>query len=916
MMDAQRWRRARELFDDLVDLPRSVWDSRLAEACGDDAEVRAEALAMLRADAAATSQTGLAGNAPHIVASLAERIAIEDALASSLEQTGLTVGPFRLLREIGRGGMGAVWLAERVDGAFAQHVAVKLIRSGWDAEDVIVRFRAERQILAGLQHPNIAHLVDGGMTPDGKPWLALEYIDGEDLRIWCDRRRLGIDARLRLFMTVCDAVGHAHQRLVVHRDLKPSNILVGQDGVVKLLDFGIAKLLDGSTATTATRTFTPEYAAPEQVRGEVVTTSVDIHALGLLLYELLCGRRPYQTENSTPAAYERAVLDQEPTRPSLVVGRDEGTEAGDAVAANRDLSALRLRRELRGDLDAIVMKALRKEPVQRYASVAELTADVQRHLQRLPVLARRGNWRYRSGRFLRRHALAAGFATFALLALFGGLGVAVWQARVARAERDSAREALAFMRTLFDNADPAKQKGDQLSVRDLLDAGTRNMRNALQGQDSARTELMLTMASAYLGLGQLEPAAPLIDEVERSATARNDQVQLATALTQRCRMLDLGNQSDACPALLDRAEQLLDSRDPEQAKQIAYGLALRTYGLQLQNKYDDIVVDMRRGLALLNDSADHRFLRVELASHLAFALNRLERPAEAEAVLTPVVASLRNDDDAERVLLIDALGTLSSALGDQDRRDEAIAMQREAVEVAEKLYGKDNPAITDTLNTLARTLNGAGQLPQAIAVMQRTVALDRLNAVDGKNPQLASSLCNLAVLLIKQERDDEARRHLDEAIAVAEQAQFDLDLGRSLFWRATLNLIAGRYAQARDDQLRMTTVLTPLHAPTDDMMLRSRSLALAIAFAEQGPTAATDSACTEAATVDAAFAQTPQAAGGDARFAGLLHSICMQRAAADPVGAALQQVEARQAVPSAHHLRATRALQASWQRRR
>jgi len=910
-MDAERWRRVRQLFDDLVDLPGSTWEARVAAACEDDAEVGAEALAMLRADATATSRTGLVGNAPLVAVGLAEHIAVEDALESSRGQAGRVVGPFRLLREVGRGGMGAVWLAERADGAFTQQVAVKLIRSGWDAEDVITRFRAERQILAGLQHPNIAHLVDGGVTPDGKPWLALEYIDGEDLRLWCDRRRLGIDARLRLFMTVCDAVGHAHQRLVVHRDLKPSNILVGRDGVVKLLDFGIAKLLDAPAGDSATRVFTPEYAAPEQVRGDVVTTSVDIHALGLLLYELLCGRRPYQTETSTPAAYERAVLEQEPTRPSLAAGRDEGGEVREAVAANRALNIPRLRRELRGDLDAIVMKALRKEPVQRYASAAELAADVQSHLERRPVLARRGNWRYRSSRFLRRHAFATGFAALALVALVGGLGAAVWQARIARAERDSAREALAFMRTLFDNADPAKQKGDRLSVRDLLDTGTHTMRTALQGQESARSELMLTMASAYLGLGQLESAAPLIEDVERSAIARGDAVQQAAALTQRCRLRDLGNHSEDCPALLDRAERLLDPTDPEQAKLVAYGLALRTYGLQLQNKYDEIVADMHRGLALLGDSADQRYLRVELASHLAFALNRLGRPAEAEAVLAPVARSLRSDDDAERVLLLDALGTLSSAVGDQGRHDEAVAMQREAVDVAEKLYGKDNPAITDPLNTLARTLGNAGRLPEAIAVMERTVALDRLNVVDGKAPELASSLCNLAVLQLKQERDDDALKHLDEAIAVAERAQFDVEIGRCLFWRATVYLIAGRYAQARADQSRMTTLLAPTHSPADGAMLRGRSLALAIPLAERGSAAADDAACTEAAAVDEAFARTPQAGNADARFAGFLRELCADRTAPEPVANALRRLEARGVAPTAHYLRIARRIEAA-----
>ncbi|MEO5559653.1 MAG: serine/threonine-protein kinase [Dokdonella sp.] len=912
-MDPLRWRRARALFDDLVDEPPSNWDTLLLQRCDDDAEVRAEALAMLCADSISDTHR-LADHAPQIIANLAERISAEEKAHSTLEHTDQIVGPFQLLREIGRGGMGSVWLAKRIDGAFEQNVAIKLIRSGWDADDVFTRFCAERQILASLQHPNIAHLVDGGVTAEGKPWLALEFVDGKDLRTWCDEHRLDVNARLQFFLTVCDAVGHAHQRLVVHRDLKPSNILVGNDGVVKLLDFGIAKLLDASAeGISATRVFTPEYAAPEQIRGEVVTTSVDIHALGLLLYELLSGRRPYHVANSTPAAYERAVLDQEPTRPSLIVARTQDGHTGDIIAARRELSAVRLRRELRGDLDAIVLKALRKEPAQRYASVADFASDIRRYLQRRPVHARRGNWRYRADRFLRRHALSAALGAFAMLALIVGLAVATWQAQVARTERDSARQALEFMRVLFDNADPTKQKGDQVSVRDLLDSGVRNVRIAMQGQDSARADLLLTMASAYLGLGQLEPAAPLIEEARKIAESSGDNVQQASALIQQCRMLDLDNHSDACPALLEHAERQLDTRIPEQAKLVAYSLALRVYGLQLQNRYADIVTGMRRGLGLLNDSLDHRYLRVELSSHLAFALNRLGRAAEAEAVLTPLVASLRGDDTAERVLLIDALGTLSMALSSQGRHDPAIQTQSEALDVAEKVYGKDNPLISEYTNSLARAYSGAGRLSDAVVAMERTVALDRLRSKDAQepNPDLASSLCNLAALRIRQGRENDARASLDEAIATAERASFDIELGRSLYWSALAHLLSGNTAQARLDIARMQRALAPTHAKNDDLMLRGRSLAVAIAYVEQGSRAATDETCAEVANIDTLISKNPKSAATDVDFAKFLQLVCKQRTTHETGDAQLGELQASTSALASYHARIAQMIQTS-----
>jgi len=868
-MDAQRWRLARDLFETVVDLAPEHWEAQLLRHAPDDAALREEVLALLQADAAATRATGMHEQVPDLVAGLAQELTGRSTASAPNVRSGERLGAFRLVREIGRGGMGAVWLADRADGQFAQTVAIKLIRSGWDVADTQARFLAERQILASLQHPNIAHLVDGGVTADGRHWLALEYVAGTDLRQWCDAHALDLRQRLALFLTVCAAVEHAHQRLVVHRDLKPSNILVSDDGVVKLLDFGIAKLIDPQSASvSATRIFTPEYAAPEQVRGELVTTSVDIHALGLLLYELLSGQRPYAVSNSTPAAYERAVLDQEPTRPSLRLPRDD--PQAEAIAAKRHLTPERLRRELRGDLDAIVLKALRKQPAQRYASVGEFVADVQRYLQRQPVLARRGNWRYHATRFLQRHATAAALGVIAVLALALGLGVALWQARVAREERDTAREALAFMTALFDHADPAHQKGDALSVRDLLDAGVENIRTALPNPDAARTRLLLTMASAYLGLDQRDQALPLIDEALSIARARNDHSLEAAALIQHCRYFDLGDDSERCPALLDRAESLLDPNDRTQAAQIAYALALRVYGLQLENRYEDMAAAMRRGLSLLDDSAEHRFLRVEIAGHLAFALDKLNRPAEGEAVLRPYLATLRGDATAERVLLVDTLGTLANIVAHQQRFDEAIALQREALTLVEKLYGADNPAITTQLNSLAVQLNAAERVDEALPLLERTVALDRKRGPDSTH-ELASSLCNYGGLLLIAGRDAPARAPLDESIAIAARSDFAMELGRCLLWRATLHLIGGDAATARADTMRAREVLAPTYGPDTDLMLRVRSADLAGLWRQQAPSTPS---CAEAAAIAAAFARSKKADGPDARFATFLAALC------------------------------------------
>ncbi|MEO7755909.1 MAG: serine/threonine-protein kinase, partial [Dokdonella sp.] len=542
-MDSHAWQRVRELFDRAVELPTAERAAFLDDACAGEAEIRGEVEAMLRADADAVATSALVNANPELVDAL-------NAQAREHERDALIgrrIGAWRLQREIGRGGMGAVYLAERDDGEYVQQAAVKLVRAGWDAEALLQRFRDERQILATLNHPNIARLLDGGMAEDGKPFLVLEYVDGSTLAAYSDSRRLGIAQRLALFLAVCDAVAHAHRSLVVHRDLKPSNILVDVDGQVKLLDFGIAKLLQPGTAGTATatalRAVTPEYAAPEQIQGRPVTTGVDVHALGLLLYELLTGRRPYGASGSTPAAYEQAILTQEPPRPSrTAVQADDQTAA---FAQARSLQPASLRARLRGDLDAIVLKALRKEPAQRYASVEAMADDVRAYLAQSPVKARRGNFSYRTTRFLQRHALATGLALIALLSLVGGFGIAVWQARVAGEQRDMAQSearksgaVVDFLTGVFADADPANTDGRNPTATDLLAQGVASIDAQTDLDPATRSALLVAMGRAHTGLGDGKAVQALMERALEAAVTSgsvraqiNARIALASAMS-------------------------------------------------------------------------------------------------------------------------------------------------------------------------------------------------------------------------------------------------------------------------------------------------------------------------------------------------------------------------------------------------
>ncbi|MCQ4165850.1 protein kinase domain-containing protein [Tahibacter harae] len=781
-MDAQRWRRARELFDELIELPREQWQEQLLRRCGGDAGLEHEVRELLAADAGATTGAGLPAQAPAVLAD----IAAQEEAAEYARLQGQRVGPFRLLRPLGRGGMGAVWLAERADGAFRQQVAVKLIRSGWDAEAVMARFQAERQILAGLQHPHIAHLIDGGVTADGKPWLALEYVDGGDIASYCDRERLGLDRRLALFTTVCAAVAHAHARLVVHRDLKPSNILVSADGTVKLLDFGIAKLIDpASLQVSGSRVFTPEYAAPEQLRGEVATISVDIYALGLLLYELLTGRRPYRAANSTPAAYERAILDHEPTRPSQAVVEGETGSDAQALAQARDLSPRRLRQQLRGDLDAIVLKALRKDPAQRYATVGELLADIAAYQAQRPVAARRGNWRYRARRFVARHALATGLAVAAVLALCLGLGLALWQAEQARQQRDLAvRESARAQRTadfladLFTQADPNVNQGKEPGAGQLLDAGADQLLNGELDEDPhAKAGLLLVLAQARRALGGGSSGDGLIAEALRQAERSGDALLQLETRELHGAMLGSESRLPEALALLQQVHAELPADDPRFLR-----LRVRT-GIDLSNVASGLARDedteryLREAYALQQQLPDDaQTWRADAVVPLAFRLIRTDRAAEAETMLRQALAAEQAKPRPHLLRQARISEVLGMSLQNRPDLSEALEWSRRALELKAQVYGKrPHGGLTTSINNYGVMLMRADRVEEALPQLRRALELRR-EQLSPEHGWIAQSLYNYGRAQDRAGDLAGARASLEEAKALL--IATDTDKGR------------------------------------------------------------------------------------------------------------------------------------------
>jgi WD40 repeat protein/serine/threonine protein kinase len=446
----ERWQRVRNIFDAAKEMEPAERPAFVAEACQGDEWVRTEAQALLVAFEEAgdfieqPAAAELAGLSPDVIRASA---------------VGRRIGAYQIVREIGRGGMGVVYLAVRADDEYQRQVAIKLVWPAEEGDDLLRRFRRERQILANLDHPNIARLLDGGTTEDGLPYVVMEYVSGVRITDYCDEHRLSVTERLKLFMTVCAAAAYAHQNLVIHRDLKPSNILVTEDGTVKLLDFGIAKLLKhaeqndtGGITHSGPQVMTPDYASPEQVRGDVITTASDVYSLGVALYELLTGHRPYRFKNRTLSEFERAICEQEPERPSVIVSRVETdigpdgdpreVRAPESVSLRRESGPEKLRGRLAGDLDNIMLMALRKDPRHRYQSAEQFSADIRRHLQGEPVVARKDTLGYRAGKFVRRHRVGVVAAVVLIVTLIAGIITTSWQAGRATAQARANRRLL------------------------------------------------------------------------------------------------------------------------------------------------------------------------------------------------------------------------------------------------------------------------------------------------------------------------------------------------------------------------------------------------------------------------------------------------------------------------------------------
>jgi serine/threonine-protein kinase len=757
-MDAPRWKQLKTAFDEAIALEgdaRSVYLSALESG---DPELLAELLQLLEAD-----------EAPASIVEEGAGPLIEGVEALPDPRIGTRIGPWKLVERIGEGGMGVVYLAERTDG-FEQRVALKVVRRGMDSEAILRRFGSERQILARLEHPNIARLLDGGLTNDGLPYFTMELVEGTPLTDYADQRRLSVDERLELFETVCEAVHYAQQRLVVHRDLKPANILVTPSGTVKLLDFGIARVLaDDGSPLEATQIgvtpLTPAYAAPEQTWGGDITTATDVYALGVTLYELLTGERPGYGRSDTdrPAS----PLTNDPVRPSVAI-----TKTQETVSVARSSRPEQLRRRLAGDLDNICLKALRPEPERRYATAGELLDDLRRHGEGLPVRARPDTLAYRMSRFAMRHraALVGTGAAAAAIALTIGIYTARLADERDRAQTEAlkAEEVSAFLAGLFEVSDPSESRGRQVTARELLESGARRIETELAGQPEIQAEMLATIGRVYTSLGLFEEArlpteralelrrevlgpshedvaaslselANLSRETGRLQTA--DSLQ-RTALAMDHRLLDPPHPSIAADlwrlgrigaelrdpgadSLLLQSLAMRRELFPEDHVDVAMSLQALGWLRYTEGRMAEAVDWFQQARDILERLYDPGHpLVIAVVDDWADALAVDSRPDQAEAVLRDVVAQRNELLGPNHIDVIRSMHNLGMTIQFQRRNEEAIAIFEEALARLESTVGQYHPTYSGILGNLAVTNYQAGNLDEAEAVIRLNMVID------------------------------------------------------------------------------------------------------------------------------------------------------------------------------------------------
>ncbi len=777
-MQPETWKKLESIFFSALDLGPEERGPYLDRACAGDPEFRAEIEAVLAAHALEEERgERQAGLEPGV------------RVTGSGSLVGTRIGAYRLEALIGRGGMGEVYRAQRVDAQYSQQVAVKVIRAGYAADEPARRFRVEREVLARLQHPNIATLLDGGVTEDGRPYLVMQYVDGVPITEYADAHRLSVRARLDLVQTVCEAVQFAHTNLIVHRDLKPTNILVTKSGQVRLLDFGIAKLLDpdriGVTAPATEDLFllTPEHAAPEQILGNRITTATDVYALGVLLYELLVGVRPFHA--TSRAELRHAVCELQPTRPSValisgVTGAPPGSRKDTGAIANlRSTRPELLVRQLRGDLDQVVLMALRKEPERRYASAGQLGEDLARSLAGRPVIAQPDTFGYRAKKFVRRNRVAVGLTSLAAVSLLAGLLGTTWQARRARAEavqaaadRDRAERLSGLLVDMFRLSDPSTVRGQSVTAREILDRGAAGIARDFADQPEVQADLLMEVGHIYENLGLFDEAGVHLEralELRRAAYEKSDP-RVAESLTRLAQVRTKQERTEEAVTLAQSAVAILRRTSRDAPAALAHGLLSLGAALRVAGSPAEAGEAYVEAVTLLEAEASPDDARLAEAffwwSDAAHSQGQFD---QADSLLEKTIDRYTRLGNGPYPELGTALFNLAMIRTFRGRSAEAVTLLERALELQRQIYGPVHPSVAETLTGLMGALSLEGRFEEAaeigieaLAVSDSAWGRDHTSSVEVRH--------GLAFILMQKDEGERAVQVLEEAAAIL-QAQ-------------------------------------------------------------------------------------------------------------------------------------------------
>lgn len=826
-MDKETWAKVKDIFSEVIALDPEVRDLRLDEICEGDSEVRSEVEALISSN----------DEVENFIEEPA--FAIPDAIPPDIEPSAnKQIGNYRIVREIGRGGMGTVFLATRDDGEFHQQVAIKIVSSAFLGRENLRRFRQERQILAELNHPNIARLLDGGVTDDGLPYLVMEYVEGEPLVEFAEKRSLTVDERLRVFQQICRAVAYAHAKLIVHRDIKPSNILVNAEGNIKLLDFGLAKFLDiesGDITATNFRALTPAYASPEQLRGDPITTASDIYSLGVVLYELLTGSRPFDHASMTFEKMIELVSGSEPEKPSAKVG----SLADRREPVLDEKTVTERRRSLRGDIDNIVLMAMRHEPERRYGSVEQLANDIEGHLDGLPISATEDTFGYRASKFVRRHRIGIASVALVVLILFSGIVSTAWQARVAgrerdqaKLERDRAEQLNTFLQSILSAASPT-EKGKNVKLIEVLDDAATRIDSELADQPELRARALTTIGRTYNELGIPDRAeAKLIEalNIYRGLFAGYNSDKVAS-MAYLADSLIAQYKFDEGESIVLEAISAERASTPGHTERLSHLLFIAGELRVRQGKYTEAESDLNESISICDEivnprEADCSYYRISLGRAKRFAgdlkgaeiifrdlLTKVKSEsrdtklstADISVNLGEVLLVLGNNGEAIR-FLTDADQVYQGQLGDSinlavsryylsraymESKDfvKAAEFSRQAVNVARRISWVENRNFVGALTVLGLSLTRMGKAREGEPFLREgmSIAQKHLKADDTRLPESAIAL---AECLLERGGAREATEVLQKALA-GQMALSNPNQGSLDDIRKTLALVSG-----------------------------------------------------------------------------------------------------------------------------